>query len=293
MAYRNFVLSLLFAGLPTIGLLQPLLSGAEKTARSDEQFRLTLPERPIGAPTGSSIRKQIGELSLEQREAAVVREISRGNVPGFLRRLKAIQVAATDPTGTRHVGICFVTSDYLAVGSDDDFFRIPITPRTAVTIADSLGCLLLTTKISDAVHAAADFKLQPRPLTKNRQAVATFFQHHRLIEEQLSKKSRGPLVAGIKKDIVLTNRLMEKPHKVAIYGWHYPNGKPIQPLYVGHWDRYVDYSHGVRLLAGDMIVDGQGLKVSDVLKDKQLWGLLSNEGPIDVKEVRGAAGWQR
>jgi len=293
MACRNVVLALLLAGLPTIGLSQSSLTEAEKTARIHDQRRLTLPERPIDAPTGSKFQEQITELSLEQREAAVVREIMSGNVPAFLRQMKPIQVAATDQTETRHVGICFVTSDYLSVGNQDDFFRVPITPQTAVTIADSLGCSLLTTKVSDTVHAAADFKLQPRPLTKNRQAVATFFRHHRLIEEQLSGESHGPLVAGIKKDVVLTNRLMEKPHKVAVYGWRYPNGKPIQPLYVGHWDRYVDYSHGVRLLAGGMIVDGQGLKVSDVLKDKQLWGLLSNEGPIDVKEVRRAAGWQR
>ncbi len=294
MAYGNAVLvRLLLAAFATIGLSQSLLSGAEKATRFDEQFRLNLPKRPIDTTTGTEFQKQIAELSLEQREAAVVREITRGNVPGFLRRLKPIQVAAADQTGTRHVGICFVTSDYLAVGTEDDSFRIPITPRAAVRIADSLGCSLLTAKLADAVHAAADIKLQPKPLTKDRQAVATFFQHHRLIEKQLAGKPHGPLVSGIKKDIVLTNRLREKPHKVAIYGWHYLNGQPIQPLYVGHWDRYVDYSHGVRLLAGKMIVDGRTLKVCDVLKDKQLCGLLSNEGPIDVANARRAAGWER
>lgn len=255
--------------------------------------QLELPERPSDAPTGSEFRDRISDLSLDQREAAVVREITRGNVPGFLRRLRPIQVAATDQTGPCHEGVCFVTSDYLAVGSDDDFFRLPITPKAAIAIADSLDCSLLTAKISDTVHAAADTKLQPRPLTKDRQAVATFFQHHRLIEEELTGRPHGVFVAGIKKDIVLTNRLRENPHKVAIYGWHYPNGQPIQPLYVGHWDRYVDYSHGVRLLAGKMIVEGRTMKVSDVLKDKQLCGLLSNEGPIDTADVRKAAGWKR
>jgi len=293
MAYRNVALVLLLTELPAIGFSQTLLTVTEKPAEYDEQFRLTLPARPIDAPTGSKFQEQIAELSLAKREAAVVREISRGNVPAFLRQMKPVQVAATDQTGTRHVGICFVTSDYLAIGSDDDFFRVPLSPRTAAAIADSLGCSLLTTKISDAVHAAADLKLQPRPLTKDRQAVATFFQHHGLIEKQLVSEPRGRVVAGIKKDVVLTNRLKEKPHRVAIYGWHYPNGKPIQPLYVGHGDRYVDYSHGVRLLAGDMIVNGRTLKVSDVLKDERLCGLLSNEGSIDVAEVRRAAAWQQ
>jgi len=80
---------------------------------------------------------------------------------------------------------------------------------------------------------------------------------------------------------------------VAIYGWHYPGGKPIQPLYVGHWDRYVDYSHGIRLVAGEMIIDGQTHRVSDVLKDTLLCGLVSDEGPIDAAELRRAADWER
>jgi hypothetical protein len=49
----------------------------------------------------------------------------------------------------------------------------------------------------------------------------------------------------------------------------------------------------VRLLAGKMTVDGRVLKVADVLKDERLCELLSNEGPIDVADVRRAAGWQR
>jgi len=295
-AVKSIAIAALLAVLPSSGSAQPLLPGRDATAApptESDEVRLDLPERPADASTGSEFRDQIAELLLDQREAAVAREITRGNVPGFLRRLRPIQVAIADQSGPRHTGICFVTSDYLAVGSDDDFFRVPITPKAAVAIADSLDCTLLTTKVSDAVHAAADIKLQPRPLTKDRQAAATFFQHHRLIEEQLTGKPHGGLVAGIKKDIVLTNRLKEKPHKVAIYGWHYPNGQPIQPLYVGHWDRYVDYSHGVRLLAGKMIVDGRTRRVSEVLKDKQLCGLLSNEGPIDVADERKTAGWER
>jgi len=86
-------------------------------------------------------------------------------------------------------------------------------------------------------------------------------------------------VSGIKKDIVWTNRLKDKRHKVAIFGWHYPDGRSIQSLYVGHWDRYVDYSHGFRLPAGKMIVDGHELNVVDVLKNEQLCGLISRGAP--------------
>ena len=257
------------------------------------QVRLDLPDRPNDAPTGSQFVSQVADLSLEEREAAVVREVLRGNVPEFLRQLKPVALTATDEGGDRHVAICFVMPDYLSVGTDDDFFRFPLTPRAAMEIADALGCTLITPRISDAVHRAAEIKLQPRPLTEDRESVATFYRHHQIIEEQRNGQPIGGLISGIKKDIVWSNRLMVKPHKVAIYGWHYPDGRPIQSLYVGHWDRYVDYSHGVRLMAGKMSVDGREVQVADALKDQELCSLISEEGAIDTAEVRESADWER
>ena len=255
--------------------------------------RIAFPVRPVDAPSGSKFQQQIAELPRDQREAVVLQEIIRGNVPEFLRRLKPIRVEAMDNAAARHIAVYFVMPDYLAIGTDDDFFRVPITPETATVIADQFDASLITAKVSDDVFAAAQVKLDPKPLTKDRDAVATFWQHHQIIEGQLQGKSRGLLVAGIKKDVVLTNRLKEKPHKVAIYGWHESHSQPIQSLYVGHVDWYVDYSHGVRLMSQQIIVDNRLLKVSDVLKDSQLCPLLSTEGPIDVGEVRNAAGWGR
>jgi hypothetical protein len=155
-------------------------------------------------------------------------------------------------------------------------------PMTATKIAAAVDAALITPKISNDVFQHAELRLEPKPLTKDREAAATFFQHHQIIEEQRQKKPLGTLIVGIKKDVVLTNRLSEKPHRVAIYGWHYPDGKPIQPLYVGHVDWYVDYSHGIRLMSQRMVVDGQPLRVSEVLMNKDLSVLLSNEGPIEI-----------
>jgi hypothetical protein len=157
-----------------------------------------------------------------------------------------------------------------------------MTPIAATAISQKIGASLITKKLSDDIFAAADVKVAPKPLTKDREAPATFLEHDRIIREQLKEAKTGRLVAGIKKDIVLTNRLAEKPNKVAIYGWHYPQGKPIQPLYAGHKDTYVDYSHGVRLMSAKMIVDGKERPVAEVLRDKELSRLLSDEGPIEV-----------
>src|SRR5437763_11764707 len=108
--------------------------------------------------------------------------------------------------------------DSLAIGSDGDFVRVPITPMTAARIADAFGCYLPTRKIVDEVYKAATVKLEPRPLTKDREAATTFLEHSRIIESQRANQKVGNLVAGIKKDIVVTNRLGERANRVAIYG---------------------------------------------------------------------------
>jgi hypothetical protein len=143
---------------------------------------------------------------------------------------------------------------------------------------------LITTKISDAIYVQSELKIMPDPLTKDREAAATFFEHHRRIEAERQGRELGLLVAGIKKDVVLTNQLEGKPDHVAIYGWHYPDARPIQPLYLGHAAGYVDYSHGIRLMSHIVIVDGKPMPVAAVLADPILSALLSNEGPIKKLE---------
>jgi hypothetical protein len=88
--------------------------------------------------------------------------------------------------------------------------------------------------------------------------------------------ARGALVAGIKKDIVLSEKISAKPDRVVIYGWHKPGGRPIQPVYSGHVWWYVDYSHGVRFVNNQVFIDGSPVLLSDILKDPVLFRMLSN-----------------
>jgi hypothetical protein len=245
---------------------------------------LDLPVQSAQAARGSEFARTIDSLKPAQREAAIQEQILSGNLPPFLRTLKAIQGEATGPSGDKHSGTYFVTPDYLAVGDDADFFRQPMRPQTARAIARASHASLLTTKMSNDIFAKADLKLPPRPLTKDRDAARTFYEHHQIIEQQRKGTALGLLVAGIKKDVVLSNRLLERPGRVAIYGWHHPDGKPIQPLYIGHSDWHVDYSHAVRLVSRHMIVDGQPRDLFEVLKDPELAALVSSEGPIHADE---------
>ena len=65
----------------------------------------------------------------------------------------------------------------------------------------------------------------------------------------------------------LPRNRVEAPGKVAIYGWHKPDGKPIQPLYTGHTASWVDYSHGIRLVSRRMTVNGEAKTIDEVLAD--------------------------
>jgi hypothetical protein len=261
----------------------PILPPASASTRP-ASTRPTIPQRPADAPSGSAFLKQIQSMSPQEREAAILHEIGRGNVPTFLRNLVPIHVEITSPDGAPHRATYFVMPDYLSVGDDKDFFRMPMSPMTAQSLADAFDCALITRKISDDIFRQAPLRLTPIPLTENRESAQTFYQHHLAIEAQRLRAAKplGTLIAGIKKDIVLSNRLLEKPHRVAIYGWHQSSGRPIQPLSIVHADSYVDYSHGVRLLSRLVIVDGRFIAVDDVLRDPVLCALLSDEGPSKI-----------
>lgn len=245
-----------------------------------------LPPRDKAAVGGKAFMATLAGLPREQRDAAIVRELTSGNVPEFSRKFVTIRAQADGIEGVRHRIEYQVMPDYLAVGSDDDFVRLPMTPMAAQKIADAFGCSLPTRKIVNDIYEQSELKLEPRPLTEKREAIETFVEHHQIIERQRGAKPLGTLIAGIKKDVVLTNRLNEKPNRVAIYGWHKLDGKPIQPLTIVHGDGYVDYSHGIRLVRRDLLVDGKPMHLEDVLKDPHLCALLSDEGILQVLRYR-------
>lgn len=246
---------------------------------------LDLPARATNAPSGTEFLGRIAPLDLAERESEVYAQVIAGNVPDFLRRLCPVPVRnVTD--GKVSSGTYYVTPDYLAIGSDDDYFLTPISPNTAQRIADALHCTLPTPKMVNQVFFASEVKLSPVPIPPSvaMTTAAVFSKHNDLVRaqraEQLNAHPLGALVAGHKKDVVITAKLAANPGKVAIYGWHQTNGLPIQPLYLKHSASWVDYSQCTRLVQQRMVANGTSQTVSGVLADPALAGLLSDEGPL-------------
>jgi len=246
---------------------------------------ISLPPRATSALGGADFIKIISPLDFTQREQAVGEEVFAGNVPAFQRRLCPVTVTNV-ADGKTNIATFFVTADYLAVGSDEDYLLMPVSPNTAQRIADRLGCILPTRKMVDEIYAAAEVKLAPSPIPPGpaMTTVPVFAQINELIRAQrlanLNSHPLGALVAGDKKDVVISARLAGVTNKVAIYGWHQTNGMAIQPLYLGHTVAWVDYSHGIRLVSQNMLVNGETETVAEVLADPKLCSLISDEGVI-------------
>ena len=213
-------------------------------------------------------------LDLSARDSMAVRWYADGDFPRFMRRFERIDVRIVTSDGRQVDAYYFVAPDYLCVGTDDDFLRLPLTPRAAQRIADMLGCFLSTPTVCDQVYRAAKVKLEPVPLMSQREDFRTFVIHNYIIEGQ--RRARGGLIAGHKKDVVIAPALAGKPDRIALYGWHTPEGKPLQPLYTGHAFRYVDYSHGFRLVRRDIWVEGRRMDYTQVLAHPEYWRILSD-----------------
>jgi hypothetical protein len=246
---------------------------------------ISLPPRTTHASSGDDFIKKISALDFTQREQAVLDEVFAGNIPTFQRTFAPLTVTNVFK-GKTNVATFSAAPEYLAIGADENYFLAPISPNSAQRIADKLDCVLPTRKMVAAIYAAAAVKFAPSPIppTAAMTTVSVFAQHNETIRAQRRAQTNSPplgaLVAGHKKDVVISARLASATNRVAIYGWHQTNGVAIQPLYLGHTAAWVDYSHGLRLISKTMRVNGEKKSVAEVLADPKLCGLISDEGVV-------------
>lgn len=152
------------------------------------------------------------------------------------------------PVNFNNLTICVAPDYYMEEG-----IRTPLGYSDALHLADSLGMLLPSVEMVDAIYQQADIKLAPIPMppTDEMTTRAYFVRHHNLIEAQLADSGFtdtdliGKLIAGHKKDVIAIDRTSDR---VGIYGWHLSDSTVIQPFSTVHNREYFDYSHGIRLI---------------------------------------------
>lgn len=264
---------------------------------------LNIPERPGDALSGSAFAVTILGLTGLPREEAILAEILAGNVPSFMRTLCPV---TADSGGLQ--AIYWVTPDYLCVGDDDDYVRVPMTPITAQRIADAFGACLPTRRMVNTIFAQADVKLPARPqgASKAMRSTQVFVNINKDIEGQrqllLQSAPLGALVAGHKKDVVLCRGLWKNKEGqdwgpdhipcVAIYGWAQTINNGVWVVWQGlnsssHDASYEDYSHGVRLVSTSVLVDGAFYDLAEILVTSSWATFFSDEGVLPSARYPG------
>src|SRR5688500_19486750 len=95
-----------------------------------DEISIDLPPRGANAPGGGEFAKRIADLDLARREKEVYTAVEQGNVPRFWRRFVPVRI--TNTIGNRvQIIEYFVAPDYLAIGSNEDYFLAPVTPVLA------------------------------------------------------------------------------------------------------------------------------------------------------------------
>jgi hypothetical protein len=251
---------------------------------------LRIPPRAADAMSGSEFARSIEGLPLKVRSRRVLEELRAGNVPDFLRQLVPVRLQHRYADLSVGRGVVFVSSDYLSIGSNEDYFRIPVDLYTATAFAREFGFVLPTAKMVDAIYAQSEVRVRPSPMKpgKAMRSVDYYRRHNERIESQLASLRLGDLVSGHKKDLVLTRKLTPSRKKVAIYGWHKLDGEPIQPVSTIHVGAYADYSHGLRIVSDRVYVNGSEQSIYEVLSDERAARVLIRGGPIpDARRIMG------
>lgn len=249
-----------------------------------------LADKPTATLAGSDFMRRADTTSFWALEDLIVETVTAGQVPDALRHFRKITfttpvVDSVDILRKKHKVEMWVLPDYVAIGTNDDFVRMPMGPLAAQRIADALDCTLPTPFLVDRIAEASEGHVDIfpfRPLGNRNSQPIVFQDSNNAINAQFKAYGYhfGQLISGLKKDIVLTYKIMtltEYERNVAIYGWHHPDGRAQQPLFVRHGNFYVDYSHGVRLIYNKVKIDGVEYNIREILQSPELYRLLSDE----------------
>lgn len=239
------------------------------------------------ARSGSEFARSITGINGAVRENAILIELINGNVPEFCRACTHV-ASMNEKIG---FSLTFtVIPRFLAIGTDEDHFYVPMAPTTAQAVADAYVALLPTYKMVQDIFTFASVRQVATSLQFGQQTASTewFKKHSDIVVKQLENVPMQALCDGYKKNVVIAKGIEEKPGSVFTYGWmkdqtgNFLQGLPLFPA------RGTDYSHGIRLVDRKMTLSNLNDETStevdayEILKDDQLHVLLSAEGVLAI-----------
>ncbi len=190
-----------------------------------------LADKPSATLSGNDFMRRADTTSFWTLEDLIVEAVTAGQVPDALRQFRKITfttpvVDSVEILRRRHKVEMWVLPDYVAIGTNDDFVRMPMGPLAAQRIADSLDCTLPTTFLVDRIAEASEGHIDIFPFRPlgGRNCQPIVFQDSTNAINALFKAHGyhfGQFISGLKKDIVITYKiqtLTDYERNVAIYG---------------------------------------------------------------------------
>lgn len=257
---------------------------------SEERLRKTLniPNRSDNSLSGTDFCNRYSGLYLNQRDVQIFAEISAGNIPEFLRTFCEVSI-----TYKNNNIVIYVLPDYMCIGSDEDYVRMPMSAKTGQRLASIFDCMLPTKRMVDIIWKNAPNKINQSPMgppyDATMQSMQRLRDHNSKIELEMQNKDKSLLTAGHKKDIILDNALApNNPNKrISIYGWQGTSGISIQgpkPQSSAHAENYQDYSQCIRLVSNTCKLNGNMVNINQILDDKDLSYALNEDGVLRFKK---------
>ena len=267
-----------------------------------------LPPRKANALRGSQFMTRINTIYGPQYEDAVVREILAGNVPDFVRPENWRKITVKGTVDGMEVEVTFrVCPDYLAIGSNNDYVRVPLSPTGFQKLAARWDVALPTKKVVDKIYAEAAkeggvFALIDAPEisretgmkmdkhTRNMVSPEFAWSQSAIADAKIKKrKGKKPgLVVGHKKDVLVHKVPPHCNGNLIQYRPNHPQGLD----YGAHPKNHSDYSLGIRLvdtivevkIKGEKEVDVPDARYRDVILNPKMYKLLSDV-PFDINLV--------
>ena len=292
--------------------VRPTRDGEPVHLRVERGTLFTPPSAPRrgGRTVLVELDEVLGRDGPEAREAALWDEIRRGNIPSFVQ--KFAPVVLTDRAG--HRATLQVSVDFVAIGTEDDWLRVPLSGYNASRVAEAFGCSLPTNKVVLEAYRQASIKLVAHPFDcqsvgggKYQRSNLAWMTHEDVIQGKIPCKPGpalaaaagrfdpwlgrhegvcalagphpGVLVSGHKKEVILSHEDLSK--HLAFWGFFSAAGKAIQSGFgCRHGPGYSDYSHGVRLVKVDVDLDGRPARYPDLLADPAYAELMLDHGAV-------------
>lgn len=216
----------------------------------------------------------------------------------------AVTWASITTAANGHLAEFMVFADALKI----EGVRITMSAYLEQTVADMLGCSLLTPRLADLVYANRSTMLVPHTQTPNASMVTSsvMIAQSASLDNSISAQPYKPgIVSTVGKHWVISNLLTTHANKAINYGWHiqgnafagvkWPGSVSLPGISViqnpgwAHAAHEVDYSQNCVLVARTCYVDGVTRDLHDVLQDPVLSSLVSVEGPLKTLRQPGVS----